>query len=111
MESYKKPQIEGESDILFSKTIKAGQRIYYIDVKQNRKGEMYLCVTESKKNTSGPADMPHVSYEKHKIFLFQEDFGKFSDALSEAFNFVALQQGVAEERQENAGAIKLDIDF
>ena len=100
-----------DADILFSRTVKAGQRIYYIDVKRNRKGEMYLSITESKKMFSGPQDMPQVSFEKHKIFLFREDFGKFEDALREAFDFVSGEQGEAEERPEHEEAIKLDLDF
>ena len=118
MDTEKKNQEGRDADILFSRTIKAGQRIYYIDVKQNRRGEMYLCITESKKMQSGSQDMPTVNYEKHKIFLFREDFSKFDDALRDAFSFVTNEQGDAQERQqedlpkkEEAGAIKLDLDF
>ena len=118
MDTEKKNQEGRDADILFSRTIKAGQRIYYIDVKQNRRGEMYLCITESKKMQSGSQDMPTVNYEKHKIFLFREDFSKFDDALRDAFSFVANEQGDAQERQqedlpkqEEEGAIKLDLDF
>lgn len=118
MDTEKKNQEGRDADILFSRTIKAGQRIYYIDVKQNRRGEMYLCITESKKMQSGSQDMPTVNYEKHKIFLFREDFSKFDDALRDAFSFVTNEQGDALERQqedlpkqEEEGAIKLDLDF
>ena len=107
METEKKQ----EGDILFSRTVKAGQRIYYIDVKQNRRGEMYLSITESKKMFSGTPDMPQVSFEKHKIFLFREDFSKFNEALGEAFNFVSSEQGEVEERQEPSDAINLDLEF
>jgi hypothetical protein len=118
MDTEKKNQEGRDADILFSRTIKAGQRIYYIDVKQNRRGEMYLCITESKKMQSGSQDIPTVNYEKHKIFLFREDFSKFDDALRDAFSFVTNEQGDAQERQqedlpkqEEEGAIKLDLDF
>ncbi|MBO7167504.1 MAG: DUF3276 family protein [Bacteroidaceae bacterium] len=118
MDTEKKNQEGRDADILFSRTIKAGQRIYYIDVKQNRRGEMYLCITESKKMQSGSQDMPTVNYEKHKIFLFREDFSKFDDALRDAFSFVTNEQGDAQERQqedlpkqEEEGVIKLDLDF
>lgn len=112
MEMEKKFSDGREADILFSKTIKAGQRIYYIDVKRNRKDELYLSITESKKMLSGSQDMPQVSYEKHKIFLFREDFSKFDEALRQAFDFVNGEQGEAEERQEDDGdAIKLDMEF
>ena len=112
MEDIKQTFDGKERDILFSKTIKAGQRIYYVDVKQNRKEEMYLSITESKKMLSGSQEMPQVSYEKHKIFLFREDLGKFDEALRQAFDFVNGEQGEAEERQEEDGdAIKLDMEF
>lgn len=107
-----KRQIDNrEADILFSRTVKAGQRIYYIDVKRNRRDEMYLSITESKKMLSGTQEMPQVSYEKHKIFLFREDFGKFDEALRDAFNFVSGEQGEAQERSEDGDAIKLDMEF
>ena len=107
-----KKTFEGrEAEILFSRTVKAGQRIYYIDVKRNRKDELYLSITESKKMMSGSAEEPQVSYEKHKIFLFREDFGKFEEALRDAFNFVGSEGGEAPERQEDGDAIKLDLDF
>ena len=111
MEIEKKP-IEGrDAEILFSRTVKAGQRIYYIDVKRNRKEELYLSITESKKMLSGPQDMPQVSYEKHKIFLFREDFGKFEEALRDAFTFVSNEGGEVPERQQDGDPIKLDMDF
>ena len=111
METDKKTTDWHDADILFSRTIKAGSRIYYIDVKQNRRGEMYLSITESKKLLSGSPDMPQVSYEKHKIFLFREDLEKFDEALHEAFNFINSEQVNTEEHQETEGAIKLDLDF
>jgi len=112
METEKKLSEGREADILFSRTVKAGQRIYYIDVKRNRRGEMYLSITESKKMLSGPQDMPQVNFEKHKVFLFREDFAKFNEALREAFDFVGSEQCEAEERPLDDGeAIKLDMEF
>ena len=55
----------------FSKSIKAGKRIYYLDVKKNRKDEMFLAITESKKVIMGEGDDSQVSFEKHKIFFFK----------------------------------------
>ena len=76
-----------ENDIVFSKTISAGKRIYYLDVKQNRKGELFLVITESKKVVDEP-ETHTVHFEKHKIFLYKEDFTKFSDALNEALDYI-----------------------
>ena len=79
MEDYKKSGIgDNEKEIVFSQAIKAGKRIYYIDVKKNRKDEMYLSITESKKVVSGEGDDATVTFEKHKIFLYREDFEKFA---------------------------------
>ena len=118
METEKKTTEGREADILFSRTVKAGQRIYYIDVKQNRSGEMYLSITESKKMLSGAPEMPQVNFEKHKIFLFHEDFNKFGEALQQAFSFVDQEQGEAKERpvwngeeSQDTDTIKLDLDF
>jgi len=111
MESNKKAQNEADSNILFSKAVKAGQRIYYVDVKMNKREEMYLSITESKKLVSGSTDMPQYNYEKHKIFLFKEDFQKFQESLTEAINFINSQQGQAEQRPEKEGEISIDMEF
>ncbi len=111
MEDFKKSTEGKEKDILFSKTVKAGQRIYYIDVKQNRKEEMYLSITESKKILSGPTETPQVSYEKHKIFIYSEDFDKFRNSLEEAMQYIGEKQGIAEEREIQDDEIKIDLEF
>ena len=100
METDKRTTEGREADILFSRTVKAGQRIYYIDVKQNSRNEMYLSLTESKKIVSGDADMPQFSYEKHKIFIYPEDFEKFSAGIAEAMKYIVSEQGQVEQRQE-----------
>lgn len=104
---------EAEKDIILSRMVKAGKRIYYIDVKKNNKNDMYIALTESKKVFRDDKDALQVSFEKHKIFLYREDFGKFVKALTEAVEFVETQQGAANERPEehSAGDIKIDIEF
>ena len=76
MEDFKKKNAADMNDkeIVFSQSIKAGKRIYYLDVKKNRKDEMFLAITESKKIVMGEGDDSQVSFEKHKIFLYKEDF-------------------------------------
>ena len=90
MEDFKKKMNADMNDkeIVFSKSIKAGKRIYYLDVKKNRKDEMFLAITESKKVITGEGDDSQVSFEKHKIFLYREDFEKFMTGLEEAVNFI-----------------------
>lgn len=115
-----------DSEILFSKTVKAGKRIYYIDVKQDRKGELYLSLTESKR-LKEQGDAVHPVFEKHKIFLYREDLNKFLAAFSEAANYAqsnasqhsyandwsgpAQQEEPVVEVEESAGNYKIDIEF
>lgn len=116
-----------DKEIVFSKAIKAGKRIYYLDVKKNRKGEMFLAITESKKVVSGEGSTPQVSFEKHKIFLYKEDFEKFMSGLQETIQYIESEQGpvINEHSSEENGSqsasssedhlnsdeIKIDIDF
>lgn len=106
----KTTQRSTDTDILFSRTVKAGQRIYYIDVKENKRKERYLSITESKKMMSGASDAPQVSYEKHKIFLFPEDFQKFLDSLQDAMGHAQRGDASGEEQAES-GEIHIDMDF
>ena len=80
-----------ENDILFSKSVKAGKRIYYIDVKRDRHDELYLSLTESKRVKEGTEDLRPV-FEKHKIFLYREDLEKFLEAFSDAAQFAIEKQ-------------------
>lgn len=79
---------KNDNEILFSKTVKAGKRIYYIDVKIDRRNELYLSITESKrlKESSGLDARP--VYEKHKIFLYREDMERFMSAFQAATAYV-----------------------
>ena len=82
-----------DSDILFSRTVKAGRRVYYVDVKQDRSGGYYVSVTESKRVRDGIEGQNPV-FEKHKIFLYREDLEKFQEAFSAAADFAAGQPAV-----------------
>lgn len=104
MEEEWKKKNGGESsdkEILYSQAIKAGKRIYYLDVKKNRKDEMFLAITESKKIISGEGEESQVSFEKHKIFLYQEDFDKFMNGLKQSISFIQEQQGACIPKNEN----------
>lgn len=118
MEDFKKKNGADVNDkeIVFSKSIKAGKRIYYLDVKKNRKDEMFLAITESKKVVMGEGDDSQVSFEKHKIFLYKEDFEKFMTGLTQAIDFISENQGGEEKPEEEPNEksdneIKIDIDF
>lgn len=121
MEELKNNTPEAEKDIVFSKAIKAGKRIYYLDVKRSKKGEMFLAITESKKVVSGGVENPQVSFEKHKIFLYKEDFEKFMNGLNQTISFINQKEGTTEpiqdtpeskdEKADKSDEIKIDIDF
>ncbi|MDL2243404.1 PUR family DNA/RNA-binding protein [Bacteroidales bacterium OttesenSCG-928-J19] len=83
-----------EKDILFSEKVNAGKRIYYIDVKKNLKGQLFLVITESKKIvlTDENPEKPLVHFEKHKVFLYQEDIDKFTNAMGSVIRFIKENQ-------------------
>ncbi|WP_346854683.1 DUF3276 family protein [uncultured Draconibacterium sp.] len=74
---------------IHSKVIRAGKRTYFFDVKSTRNDEYYLTITESKKRFG---DNGKFSYEKHKIFLYKEDFAKFMDSLQEVVDYIHEKQ-------------------
>jgi hypothetical protein len=74
---------------IHSKVIRAGKRTYFFDVKSTRNDEYYLTITESKKRF---ADNGKFSYEKHKIFLYKEDFARFVDSLQEVVDYIQDKQ-------------------
>lgn len=75
---------------IFSKTIKAGKRTYFFDVRATRANDYYLTITESKRRFN-PDDEKHY-YEKHKLFLYKEDFEKFSDGLKETLDYIIAER-------------------
>lgn len=80
-------------DPLFSRTVKAGKRVYYVDVKRDRNDEYYIAMTESKRVQEGtPSERP--VYEKHKIFLYREDIINFLSALTDAAQFVGERRSL-----------------
>lgn len=74
-------------DEIYSAKVKAGKRTYFFDVKATRSNDYYLTITESKKRFKEDG----FTYEKHKIFLYKEDFNKFLDALNNTVNHVKTE--------------------
>lgn len=92
---------------LYSKAIRAGKRTYFFDVKATKSDDKYLTITESKRrfdNESGK-----FSYEKHKIFLFKEDFEKFKDGFGKAVAFINGE--LLDEDDDLSLENHSDIDF
>ncbi len=70
---------------IHSKAVRAGKRTYFFDVKATRRNDYYLTITESKKRFNRDGKF---FYEKHKLFLYKEDFDKFSESLNEIIEFI-----------------------
>ena len=81
---------------IHSKAVRAGKRTYFFDVKATRRNDYYLTITESKKRFNRDGKF---FYEKHKLFLYKEDFDKFADSLKEIIEFI---------REANPQPIELD---
>ena len=98
-----------EKEEIYANAVRAGKRTYFFDVRSTRNNDFYLTITESKKRFS---DDGSVSYQKHKIFLYKEDFEKFSDALSEAFKrIIDLNKEKAEELEDKLNSQFTNISF
>jgi hypothetical protein len=78
---------------IFSKSVRAGKRTYFFDVKATKGNDYYLTVTESKKKFGEDGKF---FFEKHKLFLYKEDFEKFAGGLREAIDFIEAEKGVYE---------------
>jgi hypothetical protein len=70
---------------IFTRVVRAGKRTYFFDVKATRNEDYYLTITESKKRLGKEGK---VFYEKHKIFLYKEDFEKFTEGLRDAVTYI-----------------------
>lgn len=87
-----------EREEIHSKAVRAGKRTYFFDVKATRRNDYYLTITESKKRFNRDGKF---FYEKHKLFLYKEDFDKFADSLKEIIEFI---------REANPQPIELEED-
>ena len=77
--------VRTEREDIFSKSVRAGKRTYFFDVKTTRRNDYYLTLTESKKRFNRDG---RFYFEKHKIFLYKEDFDKFVDGLTETIAYI-----------------------
>jgi hypothetical protein len=77
--------VKTEREEIFSKSVRAGKRTYFFDVKTTRRNDYYLTLTESKKRFNRDG---RFYFEKHKIFLYKEDFDKFTEGLTEAIGYI-----------------------
>ncbi len=97
-----------DSNEVFSKSVRAGNRTYFFDVKATKRNEYYLNITESKRKFD---DSGKPFFEKHKIFLYKEDFEKFSDSLVDVFDFIKENQPEIEPYNEEEKSKFTDLNF
>ena len=88
-----------ERDEIFSKAVRAGKRTYFFDVKATRRNDYYLTITESKKRFDQSGKY---HFEKHKLFLYKEDFEKFAEGFSEVVDYIKENQPEIEAFQEES---------
>jgi len=98
-------------------SVKAGKRTYFFDIRATRAKDLYLTITESKRQNHASGE---VTYSKHKLFLYKEDFEKFSDGLRDSLEKIAELQGTGEyqsgehhgpSREEGTKAAEGDVRF
>ena len=77
-------------DDIFSNPVRAGKRTYFMDVKATRGNDYYITITESKRRMD---DNGKFVYDKHKIFLYKEDFDKFQEGFSSCVDFIRNEKG------------------
>nr|NQU93179.1 DUF3276 family protein [Bacteroidota bacterium] len=80
---------------IFSRVVRAGKRTYFFDVKETRNKEQYLTITESKRRFNNESGK--FFYEKHKLFLYKEDFEKFARGLNTVIGFIETGEAPEEE--------------
>ncbi len=109
-EDYENAGMQERGDDVFSKPVRAGKRTYFFDVKATKGNDYYLTITESKRRIE--RDGRYV-YDKHKIFLYKEDFDKFAEGLQDVINYIrercpVQEQEPGEERQTDSFS---DVNF
>ena len=112
--------IERGGDDVYSRPVRAGKRTYFFDVKATKGNDYYLTITESKRRIEKDG---RFAYDKHKIFLYKEDFEKFSQGLEEVIAFIkekcpipVVERTMDEDRsnpapREESGSKFSNVDF
>ena len=103
-----------EREDIHSKAVRAGKRTYFFDVKDTKRNDYYLTITESKKRFNRDG---RFFYEKHKIFLYKEDFEKFMEGMAEVVDFIKTANPIILNEREETGEdlqeefVAVDVDF
>lgn len=92
-----KKEMREQREEIYSQTLRAGKRTYFFDVRATQSDDYYLTITESKKRFNNQQGKFH--YEKHKIFLYKEDFENFMESFSKTVEFIKKERPITERRQ------------
>ncbi|MBO8455831.1 MAG: PUR family DNA/RNA-binding protein [Bacteroidetes bacterium] len=104
--------VDRSGEDVYSKPIKAGKRTYFFDVKATKGNDYYLTITESKRRVEKDG---RFAYDKHKIFLYKEDFEKFTEGLQEVISYIRENclngdTTTRENRKDESGSFS-DVNF
>ena len=103
---------EHSGDEVYSKPVRAGKRTYFIDVKATKgNSDYYITITESKRRVERDG---RFTYDKHKIFLYKEDFDKFAEGLQEVIDYVrknCLSESDGTQPTDTGSKRFTDVDF
>ncbi len=111
MEGYERKEgMDNDREEIYSKAVRAGKRTYFFDVKATRNNDYYLTITESKKRFDNDGNQ---NFEKHKIFLYKEDFEKFAEGLDKVVAYTRAPIGGEAPKAAYTDPQKeeFDVDF
>lgn len=98
-----------DRDEIFSKSVRAGKRTYFFDVKTTKADELFLTITESKRRFNN--ETGKFFYEKHKVFLYGEDFEKFLAGLNDTITYIKTGVVPEPDPQPEMGEIENTQEF
>lgn len=108
MDGFEKKEVGKEREEIFSKSVRAGKRTYFFDVKATKRNDYYLTITESKKRYDQDGKF---HFEKHKLFLYKEDFEKFAEGLTQVVEYINKNQPELLEKVDADNKAFTNVEF
>lgn len=95
-------------DEIYSNAVRAGKRTYFFDVKATRGNDLYVTITESKKKYKDDGEF---FYEKHKLFLYKEDFEKFKEGFDDILAKIEELRATGDYKEDNPEDYTSSVKF